>query len=174
MTAEALAEAVETTLELSKRVRRNHKRRPPPPSEYEYEPGGRTSIAGYSSGGYTSGGYTSGGGSSAPRGYGSASDGSLHRTPGKARHSVSHPICCTFISPCLNSHFGGSQTVQDPSRATYSMLASKLTKEQAPRLFEYLAPSAKKLDAAVREGGREAEEAAGGSPSASDKKEEFL
>ena len=62
-------------------------------TEYEYEAGGRSGIAGYSSGGgYTSGGYTSGGGygsSGAPRGggggYSSASDGSLKRGPVKAR-----------------------------------------------------------------------------------------
>jgi negative elongation factor B len=92
MSAAYLAQCLETTLHISRRSRKHHKRRRTV-IEYEYEPGGKSSrprapqdagSAGYSSpGGYGSGGATGG--------YSSASDGSTFVTHGKV---------CGTRAPC--------------------------------------------------------------------------
>ena len=77
MSASYLAQCLETTLHISRRSRKHHKRRRAV-VEYEYEPGGKTARsqmqADAGSAGYSSpGGY---GSSGATGGYSSASDGS--------------------------------------------------------------------------------------------------
>lgn len=86
MSPESLTEAVEGTLDRSRRMRKRRTRRAAQPDQLEYEPGGRgghLGMGGYTSGGYTSGGYASSG---AGGGYSSASDGSFRSAPvGKVR-----------------------------------------------------------------------------------------